>query len=63
MPSQEISIESIVGPELNNKILEEMEGIFPPLSPNPTDSLGPIMYAAGQRSVVDWIRTRLNEDN
>ena len=56
-------LEAIVGPQLNDKILLELEEIFPPTNPQPTEDLSTVMYRSGQRSVVEWIRTRLKEDN
>jgi len=55
-------LEAIVGPQLNDRILQELEDIFPPTNPQPTEDLNLIMYRSGQRSVVEWIRTRLKED-
>jgi hypothetical protein len=40
-------------------LLAEAEEIFPPLNPNPTDSIEQIMYRAGQRSVVEWLTQQL----
>ena len=42
-------------------LLQEINEIFPPVNPNPEDSLSKIMYKAGQRSVVEWITERLSE--
>jgi len=56
-------LEAIVGPQLNDRILLELEEIFPPINPQPSDDLSTVMYRSGQRSVVEWIRTRLKEDN
>lgn len=57
MPRPNI-IEGLYGPELHN-ILAEMEEIFPPLSAGPNDEIKHIMYRAGQHSVVDWLKQRL----
>lgn len=38
-----------------NAVIEQLEQIFPPVNPAPTDDLAMIMYRAGQRSVVEWI--------
>lgn len=38
-----------------NAVIEQLEQIFPPVNPAPTDDLATIMYRAGQRSVVEWI--------
>ena len=33
------------------KLLTELENLFPPVTPTPSDDLPAIMYRAGQRSV------------
>ena len=42
-------------------ILEEMEELFPPTTPSPSDSISTIMYRSGQRSVVEWLHNRLQD--
>ena len=37
-------------------ILNQLDEIFPPVTPNPEMSIEQIMYRAGQRSVVEWIQ-------
>ena len=59
MPRPNI-IEGLYGPELHN-ILAEMEEVFPPLTAGPTDEIRHIMYRAGQHSVVDWLKKRLED--
>jgi hypothetical protein len=54
-------LEAIYGPELIT-ILKEMEECFPPLNPHPLENIQAIMYRAGQRSVVEWLTKRI-EDN
>ena len=44
-------------------ILNELEENFPPTNPHPDDPHSLIMYRSGQRSVVEWIQHRLNEEN
>jgi len=44
------------------RLLEELEDKFPPKIPHPKEELNTIMYQAGQRSIVEWINTRVNED-
>jgi hypothetical protein len=39
-----------------------MEEKFPPVNPHPKEELNTIMYKAGQRSVVEWLQNRLEED-
>ena len=53
-------LEPILGPTLESGLLE-LEEIHPPLTPTPDESMEKIMYRSGQRSVVDWIRTRIEE--
>lgn len=54
-------LEAIYGPELIT-ILKEMEETFPLMNPHPVESLQSIMYKAGQRSVVDWLSKRIQEN-
>ena len=50
-------------PGLNvRRLLEELEDVFPPVNPSPDTSLNSIMYQAGQRSVLEWIENRLDEE-
>ena len=44
------------------RLLEELEDVFPPLNPTPETSLNQIMYRAGQRSVLEWIENRIDEE-
>ena len=53
-------LEAITGPNINY-ILEELEENFPPITPNPEDSMQKIMYRSGQRSVVEWFVHRMEE--
>ena len=53
-------LEPVIGPTLESVLLE-LEEIHPPLTPTPDESMEKIMYRSGQRSVVDWIRTRMEE--
>tara|TARA_X000001036_G_scaffold400090_1_gene404200 strand:- start:577 stop:762 length:186 start_codon:yes stop_codon:yes gene_type:complete len=53
-------LEPVIGPTLESVLLE-LEEIHPPLTPTPDESMEKIMYRSGQRSVVDWIRTRIEE--
>jgi hypothetical protein len=46
-----------------SSLLAELEENFPQVNPNPSESVSQIMYRSGQRSVVEWIQQRLNEDN
>tara|TARA_R100001443_G_scaffold109739_1_gene121251 strand:+ start:83 stop:274 length:192 start_codon:yes stop_codon:yes gene_type:complete len=56
------TLEPILGPTLE-QILSELEDIHPPINPTPDESMEKIMYRSGQRSVVEWIKNRMeNED-
>ena len=44
-------------------LLAELEELYPPFTPTPDATVPQIYYRSGQRSVVDWIKTRLNEDS
>ena len=56
------TLEAILGPNLES-ILAELEEIYPPITPNPDETMEKIMYRSGQRSVVDWINNRIKQDN
>jgi len=43
------------------RLLGELEERFPLTNPQPGTDLDQIMYRSGQRSVVDWIASRLSE--
>jgi len=43
------------------RLLAELEERFPLTNPQPGADLNSIMYRAGQRSVVDWVASRLSE--
>ena len=38
-----------------NVMLAKLDETFPPVNPNPEDSMEKIMYRSGQRSVVEWV--------
>ena len=42
--------------------LNEMDELFPPLSVGPSDHMNMIMYKAGQRSVVEWLKQKLDNN-
>tara|TARA_R100001126_G_C4729997_1_gene103392 strand:- start:153 stop:320 length:168 start_codon:yes stop_codon:yes gene_type:complete len=43
-------------------VLNEMDDRFPPVNPSPDDSIEKIMYRSGQRSVVEWLTNRLDNN-
>ena len=56
----EVSTLEVFGMQAHS-IIEELNEIFPPVNPTPSDSIHAIMYHAGQRSVVEWLFNRMNE--
>ena len=50
-------LEQFTGDTQIAKLLSELEGSFPPVTPQPKDDLSLIMYRSGQRSVVEYIQT------
>ena len=46
------------GMELGS-ILSQLDEIFPPVNPSPTDDHALIMYRAGQRSVIEYIQKEM----
>ena len=55
------TLEPLIGPTPPS-LLNEMEEKFPPVNPHPKEELNTIMYKAGQRSVVEWYRDRIDND-
>ena len=55
------TLEPLHGPNIKS-ILLELEEKFPPVNPHPKEEIGVIMYKAGQRSVIEWLQHRLEED-
>ena len=54
------TLEPILGPNPES-LLVEMEEKFPPINPHPKEELASIMYKSGQRSVIEWYRSRLDD--
>ena len=45
-----------------SKLVEELDELFPPVNPLPNHSLEVIMFRAGHRAVVDYIKQKLEND-
>jgi len=45
-----------------NALLTKLDETFPPTNPTPEDTMEKIMYRSGQRSVVEWITTYMEEN-
>ena len=52
------TLEPLLGPNPES-LLMEMETLYPPFVPHPKEELNTIMYKAGQRSIIEWYRNRL----
>ena len=44
-------------------VLTEMQDHFPVVTPSPEDSIEKIMYRSGQRSVVEWLVNRMENND
>jgi hypothetical protein len=44
------------------RLLAELEENFQSFLPQPNDPTNMIMYKSGQRSVVEWVRMRMEEE-
>ena len=47
----------------STQIVRELNETFPPVNPSPDMTIEQIMYRAGQRSVLEWIENRLDEES
>jgi len=45
------------------RLLEELQERFPLTNPTINEDLNTIMYRAGQRDVVDWVYSRLSDED
>lgn len=45
------------------RLLGELEELYPPFNPTPDTPINQIMYRSGQISVVEWIRTRITQED
>ena len=43
------------------KLVEQLDGAFPLYNPKPDDDLAKIMFLAGQRSVVEFIKSTIED--
>ena len=57
--AKELSAEMVFGGDhILDQILTELEAMYPPINPSPKDDDRLIMYRAGQRSVVEYIKAK-----
>jgi hypothetical protein len=45
-----------------SSLIAELDENFPPTNPHPDNTLNQIMYRSGQRSVVEYIQQKLEEE-
>lgn len=58
----ELSAEEVFGrTTFLEKILEELEDVFPPQNPTPLNDIETIMFRAGQRTVIDYLNQKLGD--
>ena len=58
----ELSREEIFGTdEFLPKLVEELDTVFPQSSPSPSDDYATIMYRSGQRRVVEYLLSKLED--
>ena len=50
------------GDEFLPQLVEELESAFPPCNPSPNDNMPSIMYKAGAREVVNYIKAKLETE-
>jgi hypothetical protein len=55
-------LEAIYGPQFDKYLLVELQEVFPPTTPIPTDTVSQIMYNAGQQSVIQWLIKRMEDE-
>ena len=52
-------LEPLIGPTIES-LMTEMDEKFPVVNPHPKEELASIMYKAGQRSVIEWYKNRID---
>ena len=58
--ANELSVSDVFEADTNvKKLIEELAGMYPHVTPTPTDDIARIMYRSGQRSVVDYLQAKL----
>ena len=43
------------------QLIDELEAMYPPVDPQPTDSWERVLYKSGQHSVVTYLKTKLED--
>ncbi len=50
------TLKRIIGQQLTDEVLDALDQLFPERTPELTDSIDQIRYAAGQRSVIRFLK-------
>ena len=45
------------------KLIEELEAMYPQVDPAPDDDWGRVLYRSGQHSVVQYLKSKLENNN
>ena len=46
----------------SSQIIQQLDETFPPVNPSPHDDIKMIMYKAGQRHVIEWIKQQMQQE-
>ena len=46
----------------SQQIVQSLDETFPPVNPSPEMSMELIMYRAGQRHVIEWIKQQIEQE-
>lgn len=49
-------LKRVIGQQMTDELLDALDQLFPEKTPELTDSIDQIRYAAGQRSVIRFLR-------
>lgn len=50
------ALKRVIGQQMTDELLDALDHLFPEKTPELTDSIDQIRYAAGQRSVIRFLR-------
>lgn len=50
------TLKRVIGQQMTDELLDALDQLFPEKTPELTDSIDQIRYAAGQRSVIRFLR-------
>ena len=50
-------------PDTVPELLKVLDNLFPPIVINPSTSINEIMFSSGKRSLINWIKFKLEDQN